>query len=444
MIKYGTGVASGVALVLATVAGPGSASMASPVQAGGTAHRAARAAAGCAPVAWVVNQSVHSATKGSVTPIDTATNKVIKTIPVPLNAITVALAPDGKTAYAGLDANLGRPGAHGFVIPVNTTTYQKGKPVKAGYIPGSMLVTPNGKTLYAADWLIGQVTPIDTATDTAGKPIKTGANPYAVAMAATPNSKTVYVVNEEPYGTVTPIDTATNTAGKNIKVGVDPFAIVITPDGKTAYVLNLAEGEPGKGTVTPISTATSTAGTPIPIKHAAFPLASNLMVITPNGKTLYAAGNTTLTPINTASNTTLPAIRVAPRHGSDYGAAITPNGRTVYVEGTFNKSTRGFIIPVSTATGTAGKPIVFRGYPDAMAIAPDGKTLYVIRAGAPRIGLPQDVLPINTAADTVGKPVETGLQPTAIAIHSPGRSPWRASPPTGRARTVSDWTTFRR
>ena len=51
-----------------------------------------------------------------------------------------------------------------------------------------------------------------------------------------------------------------------------------------------------------------------------------------------------------------------------------------------------------------------------MAITPDGKTLYVIRAGAPQFGLPQDVLPVNTAANTVGKPIETGLQPTAIAI----------------------------
>lgn len=183
-----------------------------------------------------------------------------------------------------------------------------------------------------------------------------------------------------------------------------------------AYVLNLAEGEPGKGTVTPISTATNTTGTPIPIVHAAFPLAANLMVITPNGKTIYAAGNTTLTPIDTATKTTLPAIRVAPRNGSDYGAAITPDGKTVYVEGAINKSTRGFIVPVSTTTAAVGKPIVFRGFPFRMAITPDGKTLYVIRAGAPEFGLPQDVIPISTASNTVGKPIETGLQPVAIAI----------------------------
>ena len=406
MIKHGIGLLSGVALALAAVTLPGPASMASPAEG---------AAAASAPVAWVVNQSLHSAKKGSVTPIDTATNTVITNIPVSRDAIAVALAPGGKTAYVALKADNHR-GARGYVVPVDTTTYRKGKPVRAGYVPASMVVTPNGKTLYAADLLIGQVTPIDTATHTAGRPIKTGADPFAVTMASTPNSKTVYVVNEEPYGTVTPIDTATNTAGKNIKVGVDPFAIVITPDGKTAYVLNLAEGEPGKGTVTPINTAANTAGKPIPIKHAAFPLALNLMVITPNGKTLYAAGDTTLTPIDTATSTALPAIRVAPRHGSDYGAAITPDGRTIYVEGTFNKSTRGFIVPVSTATGTVGKPIVFRGLPDAMAITPGGKTLYVIRAGAPQIGLPQDVLPINTAANTAGKPIETGLQPTAVAI----------------------------
>ena len=119
---------------------------------------------------------------------------------------------------------------------------------------------------------------------------------------------------------------------------------------------------------------------------------------------------------DTATNTTLPAIRVAPRHGSDYGAAITLDGRTVYVEGTFDKSTRGFIVPVSTATRAVGKAIVFRGYPNAMAITPDGKTLYVLRAGAPEFGLPQDVLPVSTATNTVGKPIKTGQQPVAIAI----------------------------
>jgi YVTN family beta-propeller protein len=414
VIKYGIGLASGVVLALAAAAGPSSASMASPVRVNGTAHRAAQAAA----VAWVVNQSVVSLTKGSVTPIDTATNTVIKTVPVSRNAIAVALAPDGKTAYVAL--NLDSPDGTGSVIPVSTSTYRVGTPIKvASILPASMLITPNGKTLYVGDWDSGTVSPICTATNTALRPIRTGANPFWVTMAVTPNGKTVYVVNEEPYGTVTPITTATNSAGKNIKVGLTPGAIVITPDGKTAYVLNLAEGDPGKGTVTPINTATNSAGKPIKVAGS-FPDAGNMMVITPNGKTVYAVANELMTPIDTATNTALPAIRVAPRHGLDAAVAISPDGRTIYVDGTFGASARGFIVPVSTATGAVGKAILVRGQPNVMAFTPNGKTLYVLFSGPPG---PRGVVPVNTAANTAGPAIQTGLLPEAIAI-SNGHRQW--------------------
>jgi YVTN family beta-propeller protein len=52
---------------------------------------------------------------------------------------------------------------------------------------------------------------------------------------------TGYVVNTGSgpnAGTVTPINTVTNKAGRSIKVGSYPQAIAITPNGKTAYVLN--------------------------------------------------------------------------------------------------------------------------------------------------------------------------------------------------------------
>ena len=39
-------------------------------------------------------------------------------------------------------------------------------------------------------------------------------------------------------GTVTPILLATNTPGHPIRVGKRPVAIAVTPDGKTAYVVN--------------------------------------------------------------------------------------------------------------------------------------------------------------------------------------------------------------
>ena len=83
---------------------------------------------------------------------------------------------------------------------------------------------------------------------------------------------------------MTPIRTATNTAGAPIPVGTGPFDIAITPNGKTAYVLNSA-GD----TVTPIRTATNTAGPPIPVGNEPFGIA-----ITPNGKTAYVTGRNRL------------------------------------------------------------------------------------------------------------------------------------------------------
>jgi len=48
------------------------------------------------------------------------------------------------------------------------------------------------------------------------------------AIAITPDGKTAYVVNTDS-GTVTPIRTATNTALAPVKVGRGPVAIAITP-----------------------------------------------------------------------------------------------------------------------------------------------------------------------------------------------------------------------
>ena len=74
------------------------------------------------------------------------------------------------------------------------------------------------------------MTPIATATGIPGPPITVGRYPYAIAI--TPDGKTAYVVNQAS-GTVTPIATATNTAGPPITVGSEPRAIAITSAAST-------------------------------------------------------------------------------------------------------------------------------------------------------------------------------------------------------------------
>jgi len=135
------------------------------------------------------------------------------------------------------------------------------------------------------------------------------------------------------------------------------------------------------------------------------------MLMTPNGKTLNVGDwdSGTVTPICTAANTALPAIRVAPPHGLDTAFAITPDGRTLYVDGGFGGSNRGFIVPVSTATGAGGRPILASGQPGVMAFTPNGMTLYVLPSGHPG---PQDIIPVNTATNTAGPAIHTGCHRT--------------------------------
>jgi YVTN family beta-propeller protein len=122
----------------------------------------------------------------------------------------------------------------GMVYPISTATRKVGKAITFTTEGVSdtgiwIAMTPDGKTVYVSGALNDTVIPISTATKRPGKPIGRGEGPLFV----TPNGKTAYVVNfgsaRDTCATVTAINTATNKAGKAIKVGHNPGAIAITP-----------------------------------------------------------------------------------------------------------------------------------------------------------------------------------------------------------------------
>jgi YVTN family beta-propeller protein len=169
----------------------------------GTAGAAAAPAAAAKP-SRPVTAYVANSYDGTVTAINTATGKVLKTIAVGFNDTVIAITPNGKTAYVA-NPNCGAcMGVEDGAAAVDT----------------------------AANLQFG-VTPIDTATNKAGKKINVDAGEIAI----TPNGKTAYVANcctatGNNLNTVTPIDTATNKPGKAIKVGEGPIAIAITRTGR--------------------------------------------------------------------------------------------------------------------------------------------------------------------------------------------------------------------
>jgi YVTN family beta-propeller protein len=256
----------------------------------------------------------------TVTPIDTTTNTALKPIKLAGSPGAIAITPNGKTAYVTTGEYT--------VTPISTATNTALKPITVGNGPEAIAITPNGKTAYVVNVFSSTVTPINTATNAALKAIKIG-NPITAAgylgastIVITPDGKTAYIsdpsTDPSAAAQVTPIATATNTALKPIKVGGFPAATAITPNGDILYVLTSAG-------VTPIRTATNTAGASIALKRS---LTSIRIAITPNGRTAYIvqddfAGNLpgTVIPLQIASGTLGTPIPVGIGPGA---IAITP------------------------------------------------------------------------------------------------------------------------
>jgi DNA-binding beta-propeller fold protein YncE len=75
------------------------------------------------------------------------------------------------------------------------------------------------------------------------------------------------------------------------------------------------------------------------------------------------------------------------------------------------------VIPIDTATNTAGTPIKVGNGPDTIAVPPDGNTAYVA-SGSDAYGIPtaDTVTPVNIATQRPGPAIDVGIGPIAIAI----------------------------
>jgi YVTN family beta-propeller protein len=388
------------AVLTSLAAGLGSV-LPAPIAAADSAQLGRSSAASPQGSARPVTAYVTNEFSGTVTPIAAATNTAGPPITAGSYPENIAITPDAKTLYV-TNGTYYVNGSYSYgttVTPIAAATNTAGPPITVGIEPYGLAITPDGKTVYIANYGSGTVTPIATATNTAGPPITVGFGPLDIAI--TPDGKTAYVANADD-GTVTPIATATNIPGPSITVGSFPENIAITPDGKTAYVAN-----DESGTVTPIATATNTADPPITVGLDPLDIA-----ITPDGKTAYVAndGSGTVTPIATATNTAAPPIST----GTDpEKIAITPDGKTAYVTNQFS----GTVTPIATATNTAGPPIIVGKDPTAIAITPDGKTAYVANLDS------GTVTPISTATNTPGPPITVGSYPYAIALATTAQRP---------------------
>jgi YVTN family beta-propeller protein len=262
-----------------------------------------------------------------------------------------------------------------------------------------VVVTPDGRWMYATNRDIGQVTVFSTATNVPLTVIPVGNGNDNLGLAISPDGSQVYVANQIS-GTVTVIATATNTVTRIVPTGVEPIWITFSPDGARAYVSNQVSG-----TISVISTSSGSVITNIP----GFSCPFQSEVTRDRSKLLVSSQcDNSLKVVNLATNTVVNSLPTGP---NPRGIALTPDGTRAYVADWFSNTVD--IIDVASQTNL-NTPITVGASPWGIAMTPEGKA-YVANFGDNTISV------IDTTSNTVTATLPSRGNPEDVTVSTTAR-----------------------
>ncbi len=269
--------------------------------------------------------------------------------------------------------------------------------------PYGVACHPDGKTVYIGGTGVafaGIVFLIDVATQQLVDSVAVG--DWARGLAVLPDGSAVYVANGND-DTVSVIDTGTFTVVDTIAVGGGPNGVVANPDSSTVYVSNLVGPS-----VSVIDVATGTVAHTVPVVSQ-----PHGIVIDPDGDFVYVGnqGADSVSVIDTTTNTVVDTIIVG-GIGTDFPTALAmhPDGGTLYVS--LNMASP--VTPLSTVsvvdTATRTQTLQIGGFWSALGLSvhPDGVSLYVVDGDA------QTVSVVDTGTNTIVDTIPVGKGPQAF------------------------------
>ncbi|GGZ92152.1 hypothetical protein GCM10010371_59880 [Streptomyces subrutilus] len=232
---------------------------------------------------------------------------------------------------------------------------------RSGAIPGGLPAATPLRT-YVVNYKSGSVTVVDVET---GEVAGTISVPGANAAAAVPRTPRVYVASPEE-NTVTAIDTTTLEAVATLSVP-GPRALVAAPDGSAVYISSGAVGPDSTApdSVAVLEPATDRVVRTLPLTAPALDLA-----LSPDGTRLYLStfNQNKVTALDLATGATGTAtVRMPGR------IAVAPDGKALYVAAAGTG-----IDVVDTATLEVSATIAQAGGSSDVAVSPDGSFLYVV------------------------------------------------------------------
>ena len=268
------------------------------------------------PRAYVSNER-----DGTVTVINTQTDRVVTTIDVGARPRGIRSSPDGKLVYVALSfSSQQTPGTINKIAAIDTTTGKVVAKYDAGTDPEQFAVSADGGRLFISNEDTGTASIVDTASGKVVSTVVVGIEPEGVTIS--PDGRWVYVT-AETSNTVSVIDTASNDVVATFMVGARPRDAAFSPDGSRAYVT----AELGR-TLSVIDTQTHSVIRTIDLAHAdgVKPMG---VVVSNDGEKLYVANGraNSVSVIDASSGKLLTTIAVGQRV---WGLALTHDGRKLY------------------------------------------------------------------------------------------------------------------
>ena len=182
---------------------------------------------------------------GSITKINSATNKVLETIKDEGKPHNVQVSPDGKVvAYTSAvmdkkEMSQGEAmGTNGSALFYDIDTGKLIKKIEVGKNPAHIVFTQNRKYVLVTNNQDNNVSVIDAKTYKLINNISVGKGPHGFRISK--DSKFAYVANMGE-DTVSVVDIENNKELRKIKVGETPVTTGITSDGKTLIATINAE-----------------------------------------------------------------------------------------------------------------------------------------------------------------------------------------------------------
>jgi DNA-binding beta-propeller fold protein YncE len=265
--------------------------------------------------------------------------------------------------------------------------------------------------------------------------VETG-NRYPVAVAISPDGKSVYVGYEEgksisQYSRNTETGALTPSSPATVESGNEPRVVTVSPDGKSVYVANFASGG-GSSSVSQYSRNTET-GNLTPLVPAAVELGAfywpHGLKVSPDGKSVYVANYNAANISQFSRNTNTGALTALSPATVQAGArpngiVISPDGTSVYTANREGKTvsqysrntTTGALTPLSPPTVGVGES------PHEIAISPDGKSVYVPNAGSKTLSQLSRNTETGKLAAMTPATVETGTEPFEVEVSPDNQS----------------------